>query len=309
MKKLMVILAIVVSLALVPVAGVGANSTPVIDGTISSGEWDAYKLGTSETTWGGGMSVDVYGFADETYLYAAYVADMTQPGWSVAAGLCVSNNLYYKTPQSAAWPDPGYTLLAAGGYPADVSQTDGSGWVSLPGSFADNGIDFYSGDGCYNTVPNPNVAEVKIPLSLLTYAGNDGQIRLSGQYWQYDWATPFHVDIPLPVIEVDIDIKPCSDPNSINLGSKGMVPVAVLTTDDFDASDVDPDTVLFADAAPVRWTLEDVDGDGDMDLLFHFKTQELNLTGNSTEATLTGETFDGVQIEGTDTVNIVPEDK
>jgi hypothetical protein len=72
-----------------------------------------------------------------------------------------------------------------------------------------------------------------------------------------------------PVLEVDIDIKPGSDPNSINLESKGVVPVALLTTDDFDASTVDPVTVEFAGASPLRWVIEDVDGDGDVDLLFH----------------------------------------
>jgi len=106
--------------------------------------------------------------------------------------------------------------------------------------------------------------------------------------------------------ERPIDIKPGSYPNSINLKSKGVVPVAVLTTDDFDASTVDPDTVLFAGASPLRWAREDVDGDGDTDLLFHFKTQELDLDENSTEAFLTGYTFDGQFIWGTDTVNIVP---
>ena len=111
---------------------------------------------------------------------------------------------------------------------------------------------------------------------------------------------------PFPVT---IDIKPCSYPNSINLKSKGVVPVAVLTTDDFDASTVDPVTVEFADASPLRWATEDVDGDGDVDLLFHFKTQELNLDENSTEATLTGDTTDGKHIKGTDTVNIVPKGK
>jgi len=112
--------------------------------------------------------------------------------------------------------------------------------------------------------------------------------------------------VPLEPLEVEIDIKPGSDPNSINLNSKGVVPVAVLTTGDFDASNVDPDTVSFAGASPVRWTMEDVDDDNDSDMLFHFKTQELDLTKESTVATLTGETQDGISIEGTDTVNIVP---
>jgi hypothetical protein len=105
---------------------------------------------------------------------------------------------------------------------------------------------------------------------------------------------------------VDIDIKPCSDPNSINLKSKGVVPVAVLTSESFDASTVDPVTVLFAGASPLRWTMEDVDLDGDMDLLFHFKTRELNLDPSSYEATLAGFTFGGAPILGTDSVRIVP---
>jgi hypothetical protein len=116
-----------------------------------------------------------------------------------------------------------------------------------------------------------------------------------------------HGEPPLaPCFEQPIDIKPGSDPNSINLGSKGVVPVAVLTTDDFDAATVDPATMDFAGATPLRWAMEDVDGDGDMDLLFHFKTQELvDLDENSTEAYLTGYTHDGEFIWGVDTVNIV----
>ncbi len=112
-----------------------------------------------------------------------------------------------------------------------------------------------------------------------------------------------------PCFERAIDIKPGSDPNSINLKSKGVVPVAVLTTDDFDASDVDPATVLFAGVAPLRWAMEDVDGDGDVDMVFHFETQELDLTGDSTEAFLTGYPYGGEFIWGKDTVNIVGKDK
>lgn len=107
-----------------------------------------------------------------------------------------------------------------------------------------------------------------------------------------------------------IDIKPCSDPNSINLKSKGVVPVAVLSTEDFDAGNVDPATVEFAGASPVRWTIEDVcPGDGYDDLLLHFKTQELNLDENSTEAILTGYDYNGEFIWGVDSVNIVPKGK
>ena len=111
-------------------------------------------------------------------------------------------------------------------------------------------------------------------------------------------------------IEVDIDIKPGSCPNSINLKSKGNVTVAIISTDDFDAYDVDPVSCEFAGAYPLRWKMEDVNDDGYHDMLFHFMTRELvDLNLNSTEATLYGETFNGVQITGTDSVKIVPKCK
>jgi hypothetical protein len=107
------------------------------------------------------------------------------------------------------------------------------------------------------------------------------------------------------VAPVVIDIKPGNYPNSINLKSKGVAPVAVLTTSEFDASTVAPSTVILAGASPVRWTMKDVDYDGDLDMLFHFKTEDLMLNENSTEAILIGSTQNGVPIKGTDTINIV----
>lgn len=105
---------------------------------------------------------------------------------------------------------------------------------------------------------------------------------------------------------VDIDIKPGSYPNSINLRSRGVVSVAVLTTDDFDSSKLDPASVVFADAPPLRWAIVDVDFDGDMDSILHFKVRELNLDESSTEAILSGKTFDGISLFGKDDVQIVP---
>lgn len=107
-------------------------------------------------------------------------------------------------------------------------------------------------------------------------------------------------------INVDIDIKPGSEPNSINLKSKGVIPVALLTTENFDATTIDPATVIFASAMPIKWSSKDVDNDGDTDMVFHFKTQELSLDSSSTEAILTGETLDPmISISGTDLINIV----
>ena len=44
-----------------------------------------------------------------------------------------------------------------------------------------------------------------------------------------------------------IDIKPGSDPNCININGHGVIPVAILGSEDFDVSLVDPDTLYSVD--------------------------------------------------------------
>jgi hypothetical protein len=48
-----------------------------------------------------------------------------------------------------------------------------------------------------------------------------------------------------------------------------------------------------------------VDEDGDLDLVLHFNTQDAGIACNDEEAHVTGETFDGQLIEGSDAINIV----
>jgi len=93
--------------------------------------------------------------------------------------------------------------------------------------------------------------------------------------------------------------------NSINLNSQGVIPVAVLTNEFFNARDVIIGSVFFAGAASLRGNPEDVDNDGDLDLILHFDTQSFNLTPADTEATLTGRLDNDTLIKGADSIKII----
>jgi sugar lactone lactonase YvrE len=117
-----------------------------------------------------------------------------------------------------------------------------------------------------------------------------------------------------PYIDVTIDIKPGSYPNTINLGSNGNIPVAIFSTEDFDATTVDPLTITLAGTEvrirgkgdPSRY-YQDVDGDGVLDVLVHIDARTFTLSETDTEAVLEGYTDDGQKIRGTDTVRIINE--
>jgi dipeptidyl aminopeptidase/acylaminoacyl peptidase len=114
---------------------------------------------------------------------------------------------------------------------------------------------------------------------------------------------------------VEIDIKPGSYPNAINLGAYGMIPVAILSTTAFDATTVDPATVQLAGAdVDVRGKSdqfmaheEGINGDGLIDLVLQVVTQNLDQgTFQDGYAILTGITYSGQSIEGADEITIVP---
>lgn len=103
---------------------------------------------------------------------------------------------------------------------------------------------------------------------------------------------------------IKIDIRPGDPNNRINLDSGGSIPVAILTTNTFDVTRVDPLTVRFGPNGAMeehgRGHFEDVDGDGFSDMVLHFRIQETGIACHQTLATLTGLTVDGVLIKGTD---------
>ncbi len=116
------------------------------------------------------------------------------------------------------------------------------------------------------------------------------------------------------VREVSIDIKPGSARNVIKLRSSATIRVAILSEPDFDASTVDPETIMLAGAS-VRMVgrghrslcqLKDVSKprDGLDDLVCRI-VNETTLQVGSTIAVLEARTFDGTMIRGEDGVTVI----
>jgi uncharacterized repeat protein (TIGR01451 family) len=135
--------------------------------------------------------------------------------------------------------------------------------------------------------------------------------------------TPIGESIP-----VAVDIEPASCPNPLNTKSGGVLPVAILGSEEFDVSTIDASTVLLADVPPVRWNVEDVatpfdgdvcdchdlNGDGYLDLTLKFKRREIvtalglgELCGETIPLALTGNLEGGTPIVGQDCVWVLAE--
>ena len=112
--------------------------------------------------------------------------------------------------------------------------------------------------------------------------------------------------------DVRVDVRPGDEDNVVNPGAHGVLPVAILSEPDFDATTVDPLSVRLAGASvrmrphggPMAWA-RDVDGDGRADLLLHVESDELALAPGDTVANLTGEAPNHQVVRGSDRVRVV----
>lgn len=131
---------------------------------------------------------------------------------------------------------------------------------------------------------------------------------------------------------VSIDIKPTSCPNPFQVNSGGVLPIAILGSANFDASQVDPATIQIwtvgcrsGGVGPTsQISLEDVAtpfhgsacdchtlaADGFVDLVLHFdKHQVRNMLGPTPvngmrRLVVTGSTYDGCTFAGSDCVRV-----
>ena len=117
-------------------------------------------------------------------------------------------------------------------------------------------------------------------------------------------------------VTVNIDIKPGSEPNSINNNGKGVIPVAIFGSADFDVSQINLSTVDLEGCGikevgkkgKLLAHIEDVDGDGIDDLVVQIEDVDCAFVGPT--ATLTGNLFvefGETPFVGTDSIRLVPE--
>jgi hypothetical protein len=227
----------------------------------------------------------------------------------------------------------GYTWLVGdfgtgnynGKYPGGGYMSEGMHWAWLGTVQGAGRIDFVDGTASYFSLltsvgaPSPVYLEAYDSSdTLLETAGPAPDNCNTGHMWElvisrpsedmayvivHDTGDYFLVDaictdapgVPNPnEIPVPLDIKPMSCPNPINLKDRGVLPVAILGTADFDVTTIDPASVRLEGIAPLRWALEDTatpfepflgkcdaydcteaGPDGYLDLVLHFKAQEV----------------------------------
>ena len=105
------------------------------------------------------------------------------------------------------------------------------------------------------------------------------------------------------VLQVDgpIAVEITSPGNICNSGN-GVIPITLISTDTFDATTVDHTTVTLGEASETHVNKksgvvtrheEDVDNDGDLDLIFHFRAGEMGFDCDTAVSPFNGQTFDG----------------
>lgn len=186
---------------------------------------------------------------------------------------------------------------------------------------------FYNNDVIDNALPGTNPDGNPIYQAFSDTKPFEFSIAGTGNYWGRDTAPHFVPEVDsnafdvvdshatgTPHVLIPIDIKPGEGENSINLNSKGVIAVAVLSTGYFDARSLDPNTALFHGLlvkSNNNGTLlvheEDVNGDGLTDIVCQFDNDgSLMLDDSSTYAFFVAKTFDGQMKYGQDSVKILP---
>jgi hypothetical protein len=112
---------------------------------------------------------------------------------------------------------------------------------------------------------------------------------------------------------VGIDIKPGSYPNCFNINGNGVVPVAILGSASLDVTTINTNSLSFNGLAvrvkgnnQNQCSVQDVNGDGILDLVCQFQDTTANWVQGSSIGVVTGQRNDGMAIRGTDSICVQP---
>ncbi len=243
-------------------------------------------------------------------------------------------------------PDPGYSFtISIGNYPWNESVGLGIGstyknnWKGIvfqdeSGFLIFTELSGYSSIGLKIHVDESGVCTpyywLNPPDGFLDPDDPDNWVRLEGETSKIPVGIRYEISITSSTTDqqpILIDIKPTSCPNPLNVKSKAVLPVAILGSDEFDVTDIDPASIRLEGIAPIRSRVEDVSrpvvdrqdvcdctteaGDGFDDLILKFCTQSIiGSLGDVNDVddlvlTLTGNLSDGTPIEGSDCVRIL----
>ena len=150
----------------------------------------------------------------------------------------------------------------------------------------DNTFETDAGD---QPVFDVNYVELQL-LGLLINYEYTIHLKVTDSENQSDIAESTLTILPKPATVVAVDIKPGGCPNPVNTKSSGVLPVAILGTEDVNVLDIVPTSIRLAGVEPLRDSLEDVAApvsdsndcncikagpDGFLDLTLKFETQAI----------------------------------
>lgn len=284
---------------------IGGNSASRIDPALGAVGGGGYNIGAIDLTVSLGAGAGPYNYSDMTG--STLTAPPSAGTWTITHDSGQAGTEW----GTITWNDeaegivPGDAQLTVEARSSDDNGLTWSAWENVS-----YGVDL--------TVPNGQHLQVRVSF-----------VRSStGESPTLSDLTIRAVD---PEVEVAVDIRPTSCPNPLNVRQRGVLPVAILGTADFDVTEIDASTVQLEGVSALRSSLEDVatpfDGpfsdppdaldcttegaDGFTDLVLHFDAQSVSGTlGNPADGevlllTLTGQLNDGTPIVGADVVRII----
>lgn len=294
---------------------VGTLLTPLMTG----------KVLVTGGAWAADGTAEIYDpitdtFSDEGFLCVPRQSDMAT---LLDDGRVLIAGGWYGPPGAEVYdPVTGvFTPSYLSAYPRYLSKAEllGNGQVLIPGGVNAGWVAESLAD-----IWDPVTGDITSTGSLMTARAwhtvttlNNGRILVVGGFSGYLGEPYSHssAEIYTPsFIPIAIDIKPGSYPNTFNQNEHGVIPVAILSDSDLDVRDINVESLLLqglsvkmaGKSGKYLAHYEDIDNDGDEDLVVQFQDSDSWVVPGNDYAVLSGSLSNGIQIQGADTISIVP---